>query len=149
MRLALQVERGRRNADLEARGFAPERLDLSVNDALDLATIRGARAVHLDSRIGSLAPGKQADIVCLRTDRIGMTPATDAAAAAVLYANAGDVDSVFVAGRAVKRGGRLVGADVARVRDELGRSRERIAKRASTIAREDARQAVRSFFPLE
>jgi len=149
MRLALQVERGRRNSDLEARGFAPERLDLTVRDVLELATIGGARAVHLDSRIGSLAPGKQADIVLVRTDRLGMSPVNDAVAATVLYANASDVDSVFVAGHPVKRGGRLLHADVARVREQLVRSRDRILGRARYIDRTDIRSAVRGFFPVQ
>jgi hypothetical protein len=67
----------------------------------------------------------------------------------VLYANASDVDSVFVAGRAIKRGGRLLHADVARVRDELARSRDRIVARARGIERGEIRNAVRAFFPLQ
>jgi hypothetical protein len=78
-----------------------------------------------------------------------MTPVADACAAAVLYANAGDVDSVFVAGRALKRGGKLLDVDLAHVCQRLAASRDRIVARAGGIAREGARGTMRAFFPLE
>jgi cytosine/adenosine deaminase-related metal-dependent hydrolase len=83
---------------------------------LEFATIDGARALRLDSKVGSLRPGKQADIVLIRADDIGTMPLNDPIATVVTQADVSNVDSVFVAGRAVKRGGKLLGVDVERIR---------------------------------
>ena len=58
----------------------------------------GARALGSEHRIGSLTPGKQADLLLLRTDRIGMLSGAAPEQVAVLQGNGGDVDSGFVAG---------------------------------------------------
>lgn len=148
MRLALQAERARRNLALEARGLAPARLDLSVRDVLSLATVEGARAARLDDRVGSITPGKHADVVLLRCDRVGMTPVNDAAAAVVFYAGVGDVDTVLVGGRCIKRAGRLLGIETPKLRADVGRSRDRILERARGIDRADFRRAISAFFPI-
>ena len=148
MRLALQVERARRNAELESRGFAPAALDVRAADVLEMATIGGARAAGLADRVGSLVAGKEADMILIRTDRLAMTPVNDPIAAVVLYANASDVDSVFVGGAPRKRSGRLVGVDAAAVRDRVVRSRDHIVERARDVDRGAARALVSSFFPL-
>ena len=63
-------------------------------------------------RAGSLAPGKQADLLMVRTSDLNLTPVSDAVGAVVLAAHTGNVDSVFVAGRAVKRSGQMLGIDL-------------------------------------
>ncbi|MCO5399704.1 amidohydrolase family protein [Ralstonia soli] len=93
---------------------APE--TLTLRDVLEFATVAGARATGLDRKIGSLTPGKQADIVMIRGDDINLTPVSDAVGAVVLAAHPGNVDSVFVAGSAVKRHGRMVGVDLGALR---------------------------------
>lgn len=87
---------------------------LTASDVLDFATIEGARANGLAARTGSLTPGKQADILLLRTDRINSVPVrrSDPIGAVVLGMDTGNIDSVFVAGRALKRGGKLIGVDL-------------------------------------
>ncbi|MBL0423343.1 amidohydrolase family protein [Ramlibacter sp. AW1] len=85
---------------------------MSLRDALEFATVAGARANGLDRQVGSLTPGKQADLMLLRTTDLNLTPVSDAVGAVVLAAHPGNVDTVFVAGRAVKRGGRMVGVDL-------------------------------------
>ncbi|WP_176955509.1 amidohydrolase family protein [Sinosporangium album] len=77
---------------------------------LEYATVNGAKAIGLGDHLGTLTPGKQADIVLLRTGPFGVSVG-DPAAHVVLQSNAGDVDSVLVAGRFRKRGGELVGVD--------------------------------------
>lgn len=85
---------------------------LSMRDVLEFATLAGAKAVGLDHVTGSLSPGKQADIVLVRSTDLNLTPVSDPVGAVVLAAHGGNIDSVFVAGRAVKRRGRMVGVDL-------------------------------------
>jgi cytosine/adenosine deaminase-related metal-dependent hydrolase len=91
-------------------GNAPS--SLTMRDVLEFATVAGAKATGLASKTGSLARGKQADIIMIRQDDLNLTPVSDAIGAVVLAAHSGNVDSVFVAGRAMKRGGKMLGVDV-------------------------------------
>jgi 5-methylthioadenosine/S-adenosylhomocysteine deaminase len=105
MRFALAAPRSLVNAEQLDGGDNPWDLELSVRDVLAMATIEGARALGQEDRIGSLTPGKQADLMVISTADVSMTPVLDPVAA---------VD-VFVAGKRVKRDGRLVGVDQAEV----------------------------------
>ena len=80
----------------------------------------------LEDRIGSLTPGKQADIILIRSDDLNIHPANNPVSAVVFYANASNVDAVFVAGTARKKNGKLVHKDVHSVMDKLAQSGERI-----------------------
>jgi cytosine/adenosine deaminase-related metal-dependent hydrolase len=64
-------------------------------------------------RIGSLAPGKQADLVLIRADDLNMQPVHDPLSAVVLQASLANIDSVMVAGRWKKRAGRLLDVELA------------------------------------
>jgi cytosine/adenosine deaminase-related metal-dependent hydrolase len=97
-----------------------------VRDVLEFATLAGARAAGLDGRTGSLSPGKQADLILIRATDINLAPVTDPAAAVVLAAHPGNVDTVLVAGRALKRGGRLLAADLPGVLAQAEASRRRV-----------------------
>ncbi len=130
MRLLLQSERGFENEALER---PPRGLALRTRDVLELATLGGARAAGLDGNTGSLTPGKQADLIVVRTDSPHMAGVSDAAAALVLYASASDVDTVLVGGRVRKENGKLVGLDWPTLRDRLRASSAMIRDRASKI----------------
>lgn len=106
MRAAFAAERAR-----------PDGAPLTAADVLRMATIEGAAALGMDHRIGSLRPGKQADIVILDAGAAGLAPVHDPVASVVTAADTAAVETVLVAGRIVKRGGRLVGVDVERARD--------------------------------
>src|SRR4051794_3742748 len=121
MRTALVAERIGAFTDTPDDAFAPT---LSHRDVLEFATIEGARTVGLDAKVGSLTPGKQADFILLRTDRINVAPLIDPVTTAVVFADTSNVDSVFVAGKAVKRDGELVGHDLKRVFGLLDESRD-------------------------
>jgi 5-methylthioadenosine/S-adenosylhomocysteine deaminase len=108
----------------------PQPALLTVRDVMEFATIAGARANHLDRKVGTLTPGKDADIVMLRTDAINVLPLNNAYGAVVLAMDTSNVDTVFIAGKAVKQGGRLLGVDLARIRREAEQSRDYIAGRA-------------------
>jgi 5-methylthioadenosine/S-adenosylhomocysteine deaminase len=93
---------------------------------LEFATIEGARACALEDKVGSLAPGKQADIVLLNVNAINTAPMVSPIGTIVVFADTSNVDSVFVAGRAVKRNGQLVDVDLDRVFQRLDESRNHI-----------------------
>jgi 5-methylthioadenosine/S-adenosylhomocysteine deaminase len=85
-----------------------------IADVLAAATLGGATALGMADRIGSLRPGAQADIVLLRTDAVSSAGAHDPIGT-VVNAHPGVVDTVLVAGRVVKRDGRLLHPGVAEV----------------------------------
>jgi 5-methylthioadenosine/S-adenosylhomocysteine deaminase len=116
MKTTISTQRALDNAAEERPGEQSE-LRVSCRDVLEFATIEGARAVGLDSEIGSITPGKQADLILVRTDDLAMTPMNNPTGALVYNAHAGLVDLVMVAGRIVKRDGRLVELDTARIRE--------------------------------
>ncbi len=88
-----------------------ERRPASAAEVLAWATIEGARANGLDAKVGTLTPGKQADIVMLRTDRLNVTPLNDPATAVVVGMDTGNVDTVIIAGRVMKQAGELLHVD--------------------------------------
>ncbi|MFJ1551890.1 amidohydrolase family protein [Streptomyces sp. NPDC088246] len=113
--------------------FAAQRgLDggLCARDLLEFTTIDAAASCGLDARTGSITPGKDADIVLLRTDDITVFPVTDPAGTIVSAGHPGLVDTVLVAGRVVKRDGTLLGVDLPTLKSRLIASRDRIAAAA-------------------
>lgn len=99
---------------------------VTTRDVLSWATISGARANGIDDRTGSLTPGKDADLIMLRTDAVNVLPVNDPIGAVVMGMDTSNVDSVFVAGRALKRDGRLVGADLDRAARLAYESRDHV-----------------------
>jgi len=99
---------------------------LTVKDVVAFATIEGAKTNALDAKIGTLTPGKQADVVLLRHDRINVLPLNNAYSAVVLGMDTSNVDTVFIGGKLMKSGGQLVGVDVARVQRLAEASRDYI-----------------------
>ena len=127
LRVALQSQRNLDNQQVIARTRrAPERLSISCREALRWATIDGARMAGLDDRVGSLSPGKEADIILLRADDLNLLPVVDPVASIVLHAGTVNVDTVLVAGRVVKRDGKLLYRDLARRKAELAESSRRV-----------------------
>jgi cytosine/adenosine deaminase-related metal-dependent hydrolase len=102
---------------------------LTVRDVLEFATIEGARANGLGDRTGSLTPGKEADLILLRADALNVAPVNDAIGSVVLGMDTSNVDSVFIAGRAVKRKGKFVGANLNRLLAEAAVARDRLRRR--------------------
>jgi cytosine/adenosine deaminase-related metal-dependent hydrolase len=88
-----------------------------------MATIGGARALGLEKEIGSLTPGKQADIIMLRIDTPNLSLVNNLPAAITL-SDSENVENVFVAGTLVKSAGELVGHDARAVQDEARISRD-------------------------
>jgi cytosine/adenosine deaminase-related metal-dependent hydrolase len=126
MRLGLQFERCMHNDSFNARNAMPDKLDLTVRDALGWATANGAHALGMEDRIGSLAPGKQADVIAIGGSRLNMLPMADPVGCLVAQANASNVQHVLVAGRFVKRDGEMVDVDLGRAGQLVGAACERV-----------------------
>jgi len=133
MRLALAAERSRANADALARGERVATVALHQRDMLRLATIDGARVWNLEDEIGSLTPGKLADITVIDMRSPHLDGIGDRIATMVLGAGPADVETVIVGGDVIKRDGKLVGHHVSRARDLMLASRERLQARAPVV----------------
>jgi cytosine/adenosine deaminase-related metal-dependent hydrolase len=113
-RIALGMQRSLDNvAFREAHGTIPPTSTVTTREALSWVTVEGARMLKQEHRIGSLAAGKQADLVVIRASDLNMQPVHDPVSTVVMQTSLANIDSVMVAGRWKKRGGRLVGVDLA------------------------------------
>ena len=107
---------------------APE--PIRTRDVLTYVTIEGARANGLAHKTGSLAPGKEADVIMLRTDKPNVFPINDPIGAVVWSMDTSNVDSVFVAGKPMKRDGKLLHVDWSAVKKAVIESREYVMKKS-------------------
>jgi 5-methylthioadenosine/S-adenosylhomocysteine deaminase len=119
-----------RAASLLQKVVREDPTELSAATALEMATIGGARAIGLDDEIGSLTPGKQADIVVIKLDRAGVRPLHDPVSTVVYSAQDQDVAWVFCGGEAVARDGRPLLFETAAVVEEAQRRAADIAAQA-------------------
>lgn len=124
MRFALQAERAKVNQEMLEEGGMPDQLKLTAYDVLNFATIGGAKALGLDHKVGSLTPGKEADFLLISTKELNMFPIHDPIGAAVQFANPSNVDSVYIAGKAMKRGGVLINTEMDSLRKKATASAE-------------------------
>jgi cytosine/adenosine deaminase-related metal-dependent hydrolase/ribose/xylose/arabinose/galactoside ABC-type transport system permease subunit len=99
---------------------------VDARDVLAFATIEGARANGLEAKVGTLTPGKQADLIALRTNRMNVTPLNDPATAVVTGMDTGNVDTVLIAGRVMKRHGELQHVDWEAVKRMALESRDHV-----------------------
>jgi len=130
MRACFSLQRAMINEKHLFGGTEPDRKRLlNVRDVLEFATLEGARANGLAHRIGSLTPGKQADVIMLKGTQPNVLPVNNPIGAVVLGMDTSNVDAVFVAGRAVKLEGRLVGMNVGRLQSLAEGMRLRLMER--------------------
>ena len=95
-------------------------------DVVDLATRGGARALHLEDRLGSLEPGKLADVILVDTESTAMVPLHDPYAALVYAASPRDVRTTIIHGRVVMEDRRVLTVDAAAVRARMRTITDRI-----------------------
>ncbi|MCZ8291901.1 MAG: amidohydrolase family protein [Hylemonella sp.] len=113
-RVALGMQRSLDNvAYREVHGTIPPTSTISTREALSWVTVEGARMLGQLDRIGTLAAGKQADLVLIRADDLNMQPVHDPVSTVVMQTTLANIDSVMVAGRWKKRHGKLVDVDLA------------------------------------
>jgi cytosine/adenosine deaminase-related metal-dependent hydrolase len=126
MRAAFMVQRIFANKQWAEGGEAPA--NITVREILRMATVGGATANGLADKIGTLTPGKEADIVLIRANDISSGPLNNAAAAVVIGGSPDLVDTVIVAGQVRKRRGQLVRTDTARILEDARQSRDFLAR---------------------
>jgi cytosine/adenosine deaminase-related metal-dependent hydrolase len=130
MKSTVASQRALDNAAADAAGKVRDQVGLSCRDAVHFATVEGARANGLDHLTGTLEVGKAADVIILGTETPAMYPVNNPWGSLVYSAHPGVVDSVFVAGKAVKRNGQLVGVDMDRVKRLAYESRDYLFDKA-------------------
>jgi 5-methylthioadenosine/S-adenosylhomocysteine deaminase len=104
------------------------KIKLTTRRLVELATIDGARDLGIADKVGSLTPGKRADLITVRTTDINMAPMGDPFDALVALAQPGNVDTVVVDGRILRRAGRFAALDYARSRRTRWRRPRRCAR---------------------
>ncbi|KLP06377.1 cytosine deaminase and related metal-dependent hydrolase [Fusarium fujikuroi] len=137
MRLVLQAQR------YEEQKKSPFPLPMArpCAEVLEMATIGGARAVGLEKLIGSITPGKRADLIMTKCDSTRLTPVHDPVAALVNYANGSDIDTVMVNGEILKSGGKLVNVEWPKIRAETRKSAAKIMNMSKLAPEEEVEEA--------
>jgi cytosine/adenosine deaminase-related metal-dependent hydrolase len=115
-------------SDWERHG-APQRL--KPKRLVELATIEGAKLLGLSDKVGSLTPGKRADLIMVRTHDLNMAPVGDPYYALVFQGQPSNVDTVVVDGRVLVRNGRHTALDVGKTVQEAAASARGIMERAA------------------
>src|SRR5438270_960089 len=101
---------------------------VSAQEAFEMATIRGARALHLEKEIGSIEKGKRADLVVVDLDDLNQTPYYNIYSDLVYATKAADVRTVIIEGRVVMRDRRLLTLNEETIKADARRYRERIIR---------------------
>jgi 5-methylthioadenosine/S-adenosylhomocysteine deaminase len=112
-------------------GRALDEFAITARRVLELATIEGARTMGLDRAVGSLTPGKRADLIMVDTRALNLAMLTEPAHMLVEAAQPANVDTVIIDGRVVKRAGRLTVIDVDEVIDAAARASSEVRRRAN------------------
>jgi 5-methylthioadenosine/S-adenosylhomocysteine deaminase len=101
---------------------------VTAQEAFEMATIRGARALHLEKEIGSIEKGKRADLVIVALDDLNQTPYYNIYSDLVYATKAADVRTVIIEGRVVMRDRRLLTLNEVTIKADARRYRERIIR---------------------
>ena len=101
---------------------------VNAQEAFEMATIRGARALHLENEIGSIEKGKRADIAIVDLDALNQTPFYNIYSDLVYSTKAGDVRTVIIEGRVVMRDRRLLTLNEETIKADARRYREKIVQ---------------------
>jgi 5-methylthioadenosine/S-adenosylhomocysteine deaminase len=117
-----------RTAALLAKGVAGDATALPAHAALRMATLNGARALGLNERIGSIVPGKAADLAAIDLSSIGTQPVYDPVSQIVYAATRDQVSDVWVNGRRLVSDRRLTNLDETEVMNKARGWRDKIAQ---------------------
>ena len=102
-----------------------EPTSIKAYDILKMATIEGAKVLGLDDEIGTLEPGKKADMIFIRTDKLHLCPDNDVCTNIVYSANGSDVDTVMIDGKIIMQNRKMINLDEKEVMKQV----KKIAKR--------------------
>jgi 5-methylthioadenosine/S-adenosylhomocysteine deaminase len=121
MRATLNADRTREHHEAHAGNETVTHLAVRAADVVEWATRGGAKALGLDDKVGSLEPGKKADVVLIKNDSSPvMFPLLNPYGHVVMQAQRGDVHTVLVDGTVVKHQNALVGVDLDQARQVVG-----------------------------
>lgn len=129
MRMTLQSQRNIDNKLFTQKFKTPvQKLSITPREALKWATLDSARALKLDKKIGSLSPGKQADLIMIKKTDLNLFPANNPIETIVFQANQSNVDTVMIAGEIKKQNGKLKYKNIAAKQILLQNSSRRILR---------------------
>jgi cytosine/adenosine deaminase-related metal-dependent hydrolase len=111
-------------------GRSRDEFAMSARRILELATIGGARSMGIDDIVGSLTPGKRADLIMVDTRALNLAVLTEPAHMLVEAAQPANVDTVLIDGRIAKRAGRLSALDVGDIIESAARASTEVRRRA-------------------
>jgi 5-methylthioadenosine/S-adenosylhomocysteine deaminase len=106
---------------------------ISAEEAFELATIRGAQALHLEKDIGSIETGKRADLVLVERDALNQIPLYNVYSHLVYATKASDVQTVIINGRIVMRDRRLLTLDEPAIKEKARVYREQVIKSLASL----------------
>lgn len=141
MRLTLQAQRAREYDQTVQRDLCRK-----TADVLHMATLGGAEAMQMESIIGSVVPGKKADLVLFRCDDIETVPVLDPIATVVFHASPKNIDTVIVDGNIVKQHGRLTKLDWPSLQKQVQSSSERLRDEAAKVDMTSAETRFQAIF---
>jgi cytosine/adenosine deaminase-related metal-dependent hydrolase len=122
-RVALSTQRALDNARIRRdTGGIPATTTIAVREALRWITFEGARMLGRDSRIGSLVPGKLADLVVINADDLNLCPVHDPVSTVVMQTSLANIEAVMIGGEWKKRDGRLLVGGLEQKKERLARS---------------------------
>ena len=104
---------------------------LTCRELLQFGTINGARCANVAEKVGTLTPGKEADLLMLKADSIDIWPLNNAYGAVVNLMGSAHVEAVFIGGKVKKWRGHLVGADTGKVLRDMQQARDGVLRRAN------------------
>jgi len=126
-RMALAIQRGLDNAhSKESLNKLPDTSTIYCKEALEWITIRGAQALKLDHKVGSLSVGKQADLVMIDATQLNMFPVHQAINSVITQTSLSNIDSVMIAGEFKKRHGKLLHSKLEEGKQTLAESGQRL-----------------------
>lgn len=129
VRVALSMQRALDNTESrKVQGTIPETTTIPVREALHWVTTDGARMLGRESEIGSLTPGKLADLVVISADDLNLFPVHDPAATVVMQTSLANIEAVMIGGVWKKRNGRLLIDGLDRKKELLVQSGRRLVQ---------------------
>ena len=131
MRLLLQAERGRRWEPMLGKEV-PIDITPKSEEALYMATLGGAKVIGLDHLVGSITPGKRADIIITRCDDMNVVPVIHPVGTLMFNAHIGNIDTVMIDGRIVKQDYKVLNVDWPKLRQDIRERAARIVEVAKT-----------------
>ncbi|QOZ10586.1 amidohydrolase family protein [Bradyrhizobium sp. CCBAU 51765] len=128
-RVALSMQRALHNAESrQASGTIPATTTIPVREALRWITTEGARMLGRERQIGSLTPGKLADLVIINASDLNLVPVHDPVATVVMQTGLANIEAVMIGGAWKKRNGRLLAEGLETKKEQLAQSGRRLVQ---------------------